>query len=184
MKVILKKVRIAFPVLQEAKEYTPGDGKPRYSITPLIVKGSDNDKAIEAAIAEVAKEGFGAKAAAMLKTFRGNSQKCSYNDGDTKEFDGFAGHNYLAAHRRKADGPPTLRDKDGKTPVAADSGRIYAGCYCNVIADIYAITKGNQGIFASFSGVQFVADGDAFSGSRARDEDFEDLSVEDEDLMS
>src|SRR5690242_13516824 len=99
MKVVLKNVRLAFPDLWEAKEFETGDGKPRYSATFLVEPGSDNDKAIRAAIKEVAKEAHGVKADAILKTMEGNSQKFFYLDGNAKDHDGFADMMYVSSHR-------------------------------------------------------------------------------------
>lgn len=175
MKVILKNVRHAFPRFWEPKEYTPGDGRARYDFTPLIEPGSDNDKAIEAAILAVATEAWGVKAAAKIKEFRPVKQQFAYRDGDTVENDGYTGMKFLGAHRRAADGPPTILNSD-KTPLTEASGKPYGGCYVNASVDIYAVTKTNPGIFASFSVVQFAKDGDAFSAAAVRNtDDFEAL---------
>ena len=48
MKVKLSNVRLSFPQLFVAKEFKPGDGKPRFDATFLIVPGSANDKAMTA----------------------------------------------------------------------------------------------------------------------------------------
>lgn len=175
MKVILKNVRHAFPRFWTPKEFKPDDGRPRYDFTPLIEKGSANDKAIEAAILAVAKEAWGAKAEAKIKEFRPSKQQFAYRDGDAMDSDGYAGMNFLGAHRRALDGAPVILDSD-KTPLVEASGKPYGGCYVNASVDIYAITKGNPGIFASFSVVQFAKDGDAFSAAAVRNtDDFEAL---------
>lgn len=185
MKVILQKVRLSFPDLFEAKEYEKGDGKPRYNATFLIEPGSANDKAIRAAIAEVGAEKFGKKAAAVLKSLEGNANKYCYLDGAAKDYDGYEGMWYLSAHRKAADGRPLVIDRD-KSPLTAADGRPYAGCYVNATAEIYAQDGQNQGIRASFSGIQFHSNGDAFSSARpASPDEFEDLGVpeEAEDLV-
>lgn len=189
MKVKLTNVRIAFiNNLRTAAEFEPGDGKFRYSATFLVEKGSENDKAIEAAIKTVAVEGWAKKADAMLESFRSNSNKFCYQNGDLKDFDGFEGNMYIAAHRKRDDGRPLLLDnvadpETNKPARLVDSngdwlpgkeGRIYAGCYVNATIDIYAQTKTNPGIRCGLMGVQFHAPGDSFSGaSRANEDDFE-----------
>ncbi len=182
MQVKLKRVRLSFPDLWVPVEFKPGDGKPRFNATFLIEPGSDNDKAIQAAIKEAAKETFGAKADAILKSLAGNSNKYAYLDGNTKEYDGYEGMMYLACHAKAR---PYICDRDPTVILPADSGRPYAGCYVNATVDIYAQKGENQGIRASFTGVQFAADGDAFSaGKPATANDFETLAEgAGEDLM-
>lgn len=176
MKLRLNNVRLAFPNLFEATEFKAGDGKARYDATFLVEPGSANDKAIKAAILTAATETYDKKAPALLKSFEGQSNKYCYLDGDTKEYDGFAGHMFLSCHRKEKDGAPSIFDRN-KAPLKEADGKPYAGCYVNAIVEIFAQKGEFPGIRASFSGVQFFADGEAFSGSRAADaDDFEDLA--------
>lgn len=171
-RVTLQNVRLSFPVLFEAKAFEPG-AKPRFDATFLVEPGSANDKKIKAAIDEAAKDAYGAKAAAFLKSFEGNSNKYCYLDGDLKEYDGYEGMMYLACH---ASARPLVIDRD-KTPLTEQDGKPYAGCYVNATVDIYAQTGKYPGIRASFNGVQFASEGDAFGGgARGSLDDFEDLS--------
>lgn len=186
MKVKIKNARFAFLELFEAKEYQVGDGKPRYSATLLIEKGSPDDKAIRTAIATVGKEAWADKAEKVLKSFEGNSQKYCYLDGDSKDYDGFAGMMYVAAHRRAKDGPPGVYSNtagpDGKpAALAAESGKPYGGSYGAATIDIYAQTEGNPGIRAALIAVQFLKDGDAFGGSRPDASDFDVVEGADAD---
>ena len=174
----LKNVRLSFPVLFEPKEFQAGDGKPRYDATPLVPKGSEQDKAIWALIKQEMAAAFGKKADAQLEAWKGNANKFCYRDGDLASYDGYEGMMSLACHRRASDGAPGVFDNvrdsaTGKARVIKESdGRIYAGCYVNINVSIYVISKGTfPGVFASFSGIQFAGDGDAFSGSRADDAD-------------
>lgn len=172
-KVKLNNVRLSFPQLFEAKAFEPG-AKPRYDATFLVEPGSANDKAIRAAIDEAAKETYGAKAAAHVKAFEGNSNKFCYLDGDLKpEYDGYGGMLFLACHTTAR---PMLIDRD-KTPLVEADGKPYAGCYVNATVDIYAQSGKYPGIRASFNAVQFAGDGDAFGGGAPGSvDDFEDLS--------
>lgn len=174
MKVLLKNVRLAFPELWTPTQYQ-GKGAYRYDATFLIEPGSDNDKAVRKAITEAAAESFGAKSAAILKGMESNSNKFCYLDGNTKEYDGFEDMMYLSSHRGEKQGAPLVIDRN-REPLSATSGKPYAGCYVNASVDIYAQKGENQGIRASLLAVQFSRDGDAFAGSRANPDDFEDLS--------
>lgn len=175
VKIRLNNVRISFPELFNATEFKAGDGRPRYGATFLVEPGSANDKAIQAAILADANAVYGNKAAALLKSFAGQGNKYCYIDGATKEYDGYAGNWALTCHRREKDGPPTIVDKN-RAPLKEADGKPYAGCYVNAIVEIYAQKGENHGIRASFSGVQFFTDGDAFSGGKAANaEEFDDL---------
>ncbi|MFJ1257865.1 ssDNA-binding protein [Cupriavidus sp. CuC1] len=176
MKVLLKDVRLAFPDLWTAKQFD-GAGPFRYSATLLIEPGSANEKAIEAAIAKVAADKFGKKAASLLQSFRGNSNKFCYLDGNLKEYDGFQGMFYLSSHRKQTDGPVLVIDTN-KAPLGEASGKPYAGCYVNASVDIYAQEGQYAGIRCGLIGVQFARDGDSFGGASKTDgSEFEDLGA-------
>ena len=178
----LQDVRLSFPDLFTAVEFEE-DGKKRFNATFLVVPGSENDTAIRAAIEAAAEETWDKKASAMLESFKGNSNKYCYLDGNTKEYDGYEGMMYLAAHRGEADGAPAVKgaDIDPATSKVRDlkpaDGIPYAGCYVHAVVEIYAQTGKYPGIRCGLVGVQFVRDGDAFSGaSRAKDGDFEPIT--------
>lgn len=178
-RVVLKNVRLSFPDLWVAKEFKEGDGRPRYSATFLVEPGSDNDKNIRAAIKIEAEAKWGKKADAMIKSIENHSGKFCYLDGNIKEYDGYEGMFYLAAHRQENQGAPKVVDKD-KSELQAKDGKPYGGCFVNASVDVYAQTGDFPGIRASLIAVQFAADGPAFSSAPATDEDFDDLSSDDE----
>ena len=180
MRIKLEKVRLSFPDIYEAVQYQ-GAGAFRYNATFLIEKGSSNDKVVEAAILAAATEEFGAKAGSVLKGLKGNSNKYCYLDGDTKEYDGYAGMNFLSSHRAQKNGAPRIVDKDGVTVLGANNSVLYAGCYVNAIVDIYAQGAPNQGIRANLLGIQFHSEGDAFSASRLADDAFSAVEGSDAD---
>lgn len=162
-------VRLSFPDLFEPVQYE-GKGAFRYNASFLVTPGGANDKAIQAAIIEAANETFGKKAAVMLDSIKGNSNKFCYVRGDLKEYDGYAGMLVLSGHRQQKAGRPLLIDGQ-KNPLTAADGKPYAGCYVNASLDIYAQDGTNSGIRCGLKGVQFAADGDAFSGSRVASAD-------------
>lgn len=173
--VTLKDVRLSFPDLFEAKDYQ-NDGKFRYNATFLVEPGSNNDKAVRAALKAAAEEKFGKKADAILKSLENNSNKFCYLDGNTKEYDGYEDMMYIAAHRKQADGRPLIIDQQ-KQPLTAADGKPYAGCYVNALIDVWAQDGQNTGIRCTLKGVQFSKDGDSFSGSAAAKlDDFDEIS--------
>lgn len=172
MIIQLKNVRLAFadcfvPVAFE------GEGEKKYASTFLVPKKDPQIKVIEAAILEVATAAWKDKAKGILTQIKSNPNKFCFQDGDTKSYDGYAGHMALAAKNKKR---PTIVDRD-KTPLTAEDSRPYAGCYVNASVELWA--QDNQfgkGIRASLRGIQFLRDGDAFSaGSIASEDEFDDL---------
>ena len=174
MKLKLTNVRLAFPTLFEAKTVN-GEGKPAFSASFLIDPADPQVKAINAAIEQVAKDKWGAKADAMLKTMRA-TDKVALHDGDTKSnYDGFPGNLYISARNSVR---PLVIDAN-KTPLSESDGKPYAGCYVNASVELWA-QDNNYGkrINATLGGVQFFRDGDSFVGGGAASEDeFDDLST-------
>jgi hypothetical protein len=185
MKVKLSNVRLAFPNLFEAKTVGTGEGEARFSAAFPIIPNSANDKAIQAAIAEVAKEKWKDKATAVIKELRSKGRTCYRLEELSKDgvvYDGFEGTYALNASNTVR---PTVLDVN-KAPLTAQDGRPYAGCYCTVIVDLWAQDNSwGRRINATLAGVQFFRDGEAFGGGRpASQDDFDDLSdtAEDEEL--
>ena len=174
MKLKLKKVRLAFPELWEAKQVN-GEGDPAFSCAFLLPRDHPQIAEINAAIEYVAKEKWNAKAPEVLKQMRA-TDKTALHDGDLKP--SYAGYpdNWFINARNKVQ--PSVRDAD-TTPIhAASVGRPYAGCYVNAVVELWAQdNKFGKRINASLSGVQFHSDGDAFTGGRpATDDDFEPIT--------
>lgn len=176
MKITIRNARLSFPDLFQARAYEDG-GQAKYKATFLVPKGSAQAKEIEEAINRAATDKWGAKAEAILKSIRGNPNRYCYQDGETKTYDGYDGMMYISASNKVR---PTVIDRD-RTPLTEGDGRPYAGCYVNAIIEIFTYENPGKGISASLSGVQFVKDGEAFSGGRpAKADDFEDLGMEEE----
>ena len=172
MKITLKNVRLSFPDLFVARPFKPGDA-PKFKATFLVPKGSAQDKELNAAIRAVAKEKWGAKADNILKQITNNPNKFCYQDGDNKDYDGYEGHMAFSANNKTR---PTVIDRD-RTPLTEADGRPYAGCFVNAIVELFTYDNSGAGMSASLGGVQFLRDGEAFSGGRpAAADDFEDVS--------
>jgi hypothetical protein len=174
MKIFLKKVRLAFPELFEATQVN-GQGDFKFRSTFLIDKSRKELIAeIEAAILKVATAKWGAKAEGIIKSIRGNNMRFNFRDGDDKpDYDGFPGNMFIAASNKSR---PLVIDND-RTPLTAQDGKPYSGCYVNATISIFAYDNNGKGISASLGGVQFYRDGDAFSGGGvASVDDFDDIS--------
>lgn len=178
MKLKLANVRLSFPDLFTAVQFN-GQGPFSYRAAFLIDPKSSNAATVRAAVDAVAKEKWGAKAAAVLKTIEGNPQKCCYYSGDVKEYNGYAGNMVLSTTRNQDKGRPLIINAD-KTPLQLEDGKPYAGCYVNATVELWAQDNGHgKGIRATLLGLQFYKDGDAFgAGAAPNVDDFEDLSAE------
>ena len=174
MKLKLSHVRLAFPALFEAKTVN-GEGEPAFSAVFLLDPADPQVKAINAAIEATAKEKFGAKADSVLKAMRAADKTCLHN-GDTKaDYAGFPGNLFISSRSKTR---PLVLDAD-KSPLTAQDGKPYAGCYVNASVDLWA-QDNNYGkrVNASLRGVQFLKDGDAFAGGGAASEDeFDDVAA-------
>lgn len=169
----IKKVRLAFPVLFEAKTVN-GEGKPAFSASFLIDPADPQVEDINKEIDRVATEKWGAKAPAILKQIRAQD-RVALHDGDLKsQYEGYPGMLYISS--RNAVRPHVL-DRDARTPIEEADGKIYAGCYVNAIIDFWAQdNKFGKRINATLHKVQFYDDGDAFAGGAISDEEFDDLA--------
>jgi hypothetical protein len=182
MKVKLTNVRLAFPVLFEARTVN-GEGKPAFSASFLLDPADPQVKALNQAIEQVAKDKWGARAGDILKQMRAQD-KVALHDGDLKaNYDGFPGNLYVSARSATR---PLVIDKD-KSPLTEQDGKPYAGCFVNASIELWP-QDNNYGkrVNASLRGVQFFRDGDSFAGGGAASEDeFDDISsgATDDDLV-
>lgn len=173
MKIRIDNVRLAFPALFEPKAVNAGD-KPAFCAAFIVPRNHPQMAEINAAIAATADEKWGVKGPVMLKTIKAGD-KIALHDGDGKaQYQGFEGNWFISARNPVR---PTCLDAD-KTPLAESDGRLYAGCYCNAILELWG-QDNNYGkrINATLLGVQFYRDGDAFSGGgSASEDDFDDVT--------
>lgn len=161
MEIRLENVRAAFLQLFEAKQVN-GEGEAAYGGSFIFDKTSANVKKLNDAIDAEAKKKWGEKAPAMLKQLRAADKVCLH-DGDLKaDYEGFPGHFFVSARNKSR---PLVVAQD-KTPLTKDDGKPYSGCFVNAVVDVWAQdNKFGKRINASLKGVQFLRDGDAFSGS-------------------
>jgi hypothetical protein len=182
MKIRLQNVRLAFPALFQPQTVASGEGDPAYSATFILPPDHAQIREIKAAIKELAKQKWAAKADQTLGLLE-KQDKTALHDGDLKSnYDGFAGQLYISARTKTR---PTVVDRN-RSPLTAADGRPYGGCYVNAVVELWA--QDNQygkRINASLGGVQFAKDGESFGGGGnvVEADDFDDLSVNADDLL-
>lgn len=174
-------LRIAKP------EKFQGTGEPRFSGNLILESnGPDHKKALAAMRAAAAEKWGEDKAEAAMKSLI-KAQKTALVDGDTKpDLDGYAGNVVVQAHA-KANEPPTLVATENGINIALDretQNRIYSGCYVNAIIEFWAQdNQWGKRINAQLCGLQFVKDGEAFSGGRPAGTDDFDVVESTEDSV-
>lgn len=172
MKLVVNKARLAFPAIFEPKSVAGEE--PAFSASLIIPADHPQMAEIDEAIEAVAKEKWGAKAPEMLKSLRAKGNVCLHDGDEKTTYDGFEGNFYISARSKTR---PLVLDRD-KTPLTQSDGKPYGGCFVVAVLELWA--QDNQfgkRVNAQLKGVQFLSDGDAFTGGAPADEsDFDDLS--------
>lgn len=163
MKIKLNNVRISFPSIFRKAQFSGAETK--YEATFLIDKASQSD------LVKTLQDAIKGKLAADLKNAKLPPDKLCLKDGDSIDYDGYAGMWSIKASSTKR---PLVIDRD-KSPLTEDDNRIYAGCYVNAVIELWA--QDNQfgkRINANLLGVQFAKDGQPFGdGVTASVDDFD-----------
>lgn len=172
MKIKLANVRLAFPAIFEAKSVAAEE--PAFSASLILRPDHPAIAELNAAIDAVAKEKWGAKAAETLKALRAKGNVCLHSGDEKANHDGFEGNMYVSTRSKTK---PLILDRD-KTPLTAADGRPYGGCFVNASLELWAQDNNfGKRVNAQLKGLQFYADGDAFSGGAPADpDDFDDIS--------
>ena len=178
-KAIIRNARLSFPDLFEAVQYQ-NQGPFNYRCTFLVPSDSAQKKEIDAIIKQVAVDKWGAKAEATLKVATAAGKTC-FQDGDAKEYNGYADNYALVATRAADAGRPVIVDRQ-KNPIAAADGKLYSGCYVNGTVEIWAQDNSfGKAIRATLVNVQYVKDGESFGGATpASASDLDELDFEEE----
>lgn len=175
MIVKLTKVRARYMNLftPRAPQVAGSQGNPRYDITIMVPKGSENDKALKAEFLRIAQEQWQEKALQMLQMYSAQG-KCQYRDGDALAVKNpeYAGHMVLTATapekvRGQVTAPPEVRDADGVTRLTPASGKPYPGCWITAFVEPYVLKGDNERLNCGLRAVQFTGDNDAFAGVAA-----------------
>lgn len=184
MKHTFANARIAFPDIFEANK----DGKfaAAFIFEPEHAGVGDNfdDKTSECkakpgtlryVVDQVGQAKWGAKWPTIRKELN-KGDNLLVHDGDSKaSYVGYEGNLFFNANNTVR---PTVVDRD-RSPLVAADGKPYSGCYVNVIIDVWA--QDNQygkKVNAQLQGIQFVKDGEAFSGggTSADASDFDEIA--------
>jgi hypothetical protein len=186
-------VRLAFGHLftkRPGMQNDDGSKSPdKFEATLLLTPGGENERKVQRAIAEVAKEKWGDDWEELYKEFA-DDQK-GLRKGSLKRteagdvYDGFADMKYITAKNETRPGVFNLKNE----PVAAeDDGAPYSGCYVHAEVDLWGLKKKGvkKRIVIDLLGVRKAADGDAFSAGApaSKADSFASLSVADEDDSS
>ena len=180
--IFLKNVRLSFPDLWKAGTPPPGSTSgPKFGGQFIFEPGSEADTVAKAELHRVAKEKFGANYATILTALP--KDKVALRDGnlnlakDGSVRDGYAGMKYIVARNKLK---PAVVDRDPKMALTEESGRPYGGCFVNAKIELYAMDKPGQGksINATLMAVQWVGDGQAFSGAPPTSDGFEEMAPE------
>lgn len=181
MKVKLSNVRVAFVKVFEPEQVN-NEGEPRYGLVAVIDPKSPQVKELDGAMVAIAKEQWKDKGQMVLQDLIAKGRVCFQHRPKTSSagevFDGFEDMFHLSASRRQSQGRPLVLDVN-TSPLTAADGKPYSGCYVNLTVDLWA-QDNNWGrrINATLLGVQFLRDGDSFSGgAKPSADDFEDASA-------
>lgn len=175
-KVVTGKVRLSYPNLFEPKSINGSD--PKYSASLIIPKSDTKTiNAIKAAIKEAAEEGKakykGGKIPAGLKV--------PLRDGDVDRPDDPA---YADSYFINANSNRKPQCVDQRKLRIEDPEVLYAGCYVRASVNMFAFnSNGNQGVAVGLNNIQKWAEGEPLAGGSTAEEDFDELEVEEGDLL-
>lgn len=163
----IENARLSFPALFEAKAFN--DGKPAFKAVLILNKKTQAAQIakIEATIELVKKEEWKGKAVKLLGT-------CLKDGAEKADLDGYGDEVVFVS----ASNPKRILVVDrARTPLTAEDGKPYAGCYVNATIRVWAQdNKFGKRINASLRAVQFYKDGEPFGEKPAQAEDeFENL---------
>jgi len=194
MQLLLKDVRIAFCHTLFNPKQVNGEGDPKHSavfilptdLQPVAVIETDGKKTFapttwDAALKSVATTKWADKAIPVLKDLLGKGRVCFHKDAKTNSsgevYDGFEGTYHINASSKKL---PKIVDLNPRVVLTEKDGRIYPGCYVNASVALWPQDHAQFGkrINATLVSVQFLRDGEAFTGEiRSDGSEFEDLSA-------
>lgn len=108
------------------------------------------------------------------------NMRMPFRDGNEKgDLQGYEDMIFVSASSKLAPQVVSSKKVDGQFPrLTKDDEQFYAGCYARATLIAFAYdTMGNKGVSFSLQNVQKLRDGEAFSGRKNADDEFE--SVED-----
>lgn len=177
MKVTIRNARLAFPEIWEPKQVN-GEGEPACSAAFLIEPSNPACKEILDACLQVAEAKWPGKGKTMFEQMKAQDRLALHNGNNKPDYAGYPGNYFINARNKSR---PLVTDRN-KNVLGPSDGKPYAGCYVNGYIELWAQdNKYGKRINATLRAVQFVKDGDAFSGAApASMEEIEDLGVDEE----
>lgn len=174
-RLVIQEARLAFTDAIWEKKSVNG-GEPQFGWTLIIPPSSSTVAMVMAEEDRLAALAWKDKATAMMQMIRANNAQALKPGALKAKFDGFQGNFFISVNAKVR---PTIVDRNG-APLTPSDGKPYSGCY--VLAHISLWTQDNQWgqkINANGLGLQFLRDGDAFSGGPAPSsvEDFANLDA-------
>jgi hypothetical protein len=206
MKIQVKNARLSFSSLWTAVAFNKDDteDKKKFKASLLVTKGSQMAATIDAAILATAEAKWPGKGKATIESIKGNPNRFAWQNGDLKDWDGYAGNMALTAKNTVMPliiGPVGITKASDKEPgrkytdpnatgvmfpiLEPRDGMPFDGCYVNATVEAFGYDDPGKGISFSLKAVQYARKGDAFAGGApANPDDFESLSVEEENTES
>jgi hypothetical protein len=180
MRILLKDVRIAFPVIWSPKP-GPSGGEPAFSAAFILPKTHRQIGELKAAMKAVAKEKWGAKHESVYKAMEAGN-RLALHDGDTKsEYEGYEGNLFVNSRSKVR---PNVFDQQ-RNDLKESDGKILSGYYVDVSLELWAQDNeaGGKRINAQLRGVQLRRKGDVFTsgGTSADADEFDEISVEEDE---
>ncbi len=164
-KILTPIFRVAFPSVFKKRTY--GESDPKFTITMLFDKSIDLS-ALKTAVQAAIDEEW-TKAPKQLRL--------PFLDGDTVEWDGFAGNTFVRATSLYR---PGIVDR--KRQPITDEEFFYPGCWARATVNAFAYTyMKKSGVSFGLQNLQFIRDDEPFTGRTNAEDDFEDLPDEDGD---
>ena len=173
MKHTFQNARISFPNIFEPK--ASESGSLQFSAAFLFAPDHPGIAGLDAVIDQVGKAKWGDKWGAVKKELKAGDKLLTHNGDSKASLAGYEGNLYFNAYNTVR---PTVVDRD-RSPLVAADGKPYSGSYVNVIIDVWAQeNKYGKRVNAQLQGIQFVRDGEAFSGggTSADASDFEEIA--------
>jgi hypothetical protein len=181
----IKNVTLSFPAIAEPKAF--GENTPAYGAKFAIKPGSEQQKAIEAAMLKVAKEEWKDEGESILNRLIEDGKvafvKKVYRKKTGEVYAGFEGMHYLSTRNAKTQ--PTVYDRRNEEVLgkSAIEQQAHSGAVVNASLDVWAQdNKWGRRINCSLRGIMLTGEGENFSGSTpASANDFADLAAPDAD---
>lgn len=173
MKLTFKDARLAFPNIFEPRANEKGELQ--FSGAFIFAPDHSGIKDLDAVIDEVGKAKWGAKWPQILKELKAGDRLPIHNGDSKASLAGYEGNMFFNAYNKVR---PTVVDRD-RSPLTAQDGKPYGGCYVNAIVDVWAQENSyGKRINCQLQGVQYVRDGDSFAGGgkAAEAADFDEIS--------